>query len=68
MDEQFYRTLRILVKDTDVMAKVHSYVTAREEVLRNQLEITQDTENAIFYGHKELTWFIFFIVVVTSVQ
>lgn len=44
MDKQFYRTLLILVNDKDVMAKVHSYVTARVEVLRNQLEITQDIE------------------------
>ena len=44
MDKQFYRTLLILVNDKDVMAKVHSYVTARVEVLRNQLEITQNIE------------------------
>lgn len=42
MDKQFYRTLLILVNDKEVMDKVHSYVTARVEVLRNQLEITQD--------------------------
>ena len=44
MDKQLYRTLLILVNDKDVMDKVHSYVTARVEVLRNQLEITQDIE------------------------
>ena len=44
MDKQFYRTLLLLVNDKDVMSKVHSYVTARVEVLRNQLEITQDIE------------------------
>ena len=44
MDKQFYRTLLLLVNDKDVMTKVHSYVTARIEVLRNQLEITQDIE------------------------
>jgi hypothetical protein len=44
MDKQFYRTLLILVNDKDVMDKVHSYATARVEVLRNQLEITQDIE------------------------
>jgi hypothetical protein len=44
MDKQFYRTLLLLVNDKDVMSKVHSYVAARVEVLRSQLEITQNIE------------------------
>ena len=44
MDKQFYRTLLLLVNDKDTMDRVHAYVDARIEVLRDQLEITQNED------------------------
>ena len=41
MDKQFYRTLLLLVNDKDTMDRVHAYVDARIEVLRDQLETSQ---------------------------
>ena len=44
MDKKFYRTLLLLVNDKETMDKVHSYVDARIEVLRDQLETTQSLD------------------------
>jgi len=44
MDKQFYRTLLLLVNDKDTMDRVHAYVDARIEVLRDQLETTQNLD------------------------
>ena len=44
MDKQFYRTLLLLVNDKDTMDRVHAYVDARIEVLRDQLETSQSED------------------------
>ena len=44
MDKKFYRTLLLLVNDKDTMDRVHSYVDARIEVLRDQLETSQSED------------------------
>ena len=44
MDKKFYRTLLLLVNDKDTMDRVHAYVDARIEVLRDQLETTQSED------------------------
>ena len=44
MDKQFYRTLLLLAKDKDTMDRVHAYVDARIEVLRDQLETSQSED------------------------
>ena len=56
MDKQFYRTLLLLVNDKDTMDRVHAYVDARIEVLRDQLETTQnlDRVNALQGALREL--------------
>jgi len=44
MDKKFYRTLLLLVNDKDTMDRVHEYVDARIEVLRDQLETSQSED------------------------
>jgi hypothetical protein len=44
MDKKFYRTLLLLVNDKDTMDRVHAYVDARIEVLRDQLETSQSED------------------------
>lgn len=44
MDKKFYRTLLLLVNDKETMDRVHAYVDARIEVLRDQLETTQNLD------------------------
>jgi hypothetical protein len=44
MDKKFYRTLLLLVNDKDTMDRVHAYVDARIEVLRDQLETSQSKD------------------------
>ena len=44
MDKKFYRTLLLLVNDKETMDRVHAYVDARIEVLRDQLETSQSED------------------------
>ena len=44
MDKKFSRTLLLLVNDKDTMDRVHAYVDARIEVLRDQLETSQSED------------------------
>ncbi len=44
MDKQLYRSLLLLVNDNDTMDRVHAYVDARIEVLRDQLETTTSND------------------------
>ena len=44
MDQQFYRTLLLLVNDKKIMGDIQSYVNARIDILRDHLETTSDPQ------------------------
>ena len=44
MDQQFYRTLLLLVNDKKIMGDIQSYVNARIDILRDHLETSSDPQ------------------------
>ena len=44
MDQQFYRTLLLLVNDKKIMGDIQSYVNARIDILRDHLETSSDLQ------------------------
>jgi len=44
MDQQFYRTLLLLVNHKKIMGDIQSYVNARIDILRDHLETSSDLQ------------------------
>ena len=44
MDQQFYRSLLLLVNDMKIMGDIQSYVHARIDILRDHLETSSDPQ------------------------